>query len=69
MDTLAYLGFIYDRKIASPQLIAKRSMRTGDGSFKINQKISKFQWNNQLNRLSEEEEIEAEKGMFEVYDK
>lgn len=35
MDLMAYLGFAYDRKIASSQLIAKRSMRTGDGSFKV----------------------------------
>lgn len=35
VDVMARLGFAYDLKVASTQLIAKRSMRTGDGSYTL----------------------------------
>lgn len=32
IDIFAYFGFCSDRKVVSPILVAKRSIRTGDGS-------------------------------------
>jgi hypothetical protein len=32
IDFFAYIGLCSNRKIASPELVAKRSLRTGDGS-------------------------------------
>jgi stearoyl-CoA desaturase (delta-9 desaturase) len=35
IDFFAWLGWAYDLKVASPELVRKRALRTGDGSHEV----------------------------------
>ena len=41
INVLAAFGLVYDRKFASPQMIARRVTRTGDGSHPLSELYSK----------------------------
>lgn len=59
----------YDLKIASPQLIAKRSIRTGDGSRIFNPDINEPELWEDKNEylLGVDDEVKAVDSQFEVY--
>ena len=69
IDVMCAWNQTYDLKIASPQLIAKRSIRTGDGSRVFNPDINEPEQKKKKNGnlLGIDDEVKAVDSQFEVY--
>lgn len=69
IDWMAAWNQSYDLRIASPQLIAKRSLRTGDGSRAFDPDVNEPEiWEDKNgNLLNLDDEVKAQDSQFEVY--
>lgn len=62
IDFFALFGLVYDRKTVSPTMIARRALRTGDGSHWISHDEGKINgiWGNGDTAMSSEDQKELE---------